>query len=113
MSRDTKRRQKGLALIWSRDIAPQGFHYPCKYPFNNMSMPPGVIFVPLGEYSPLCSPPMYIGLNTLHCLEEWRGEQSIFTPTGQLHTNGTTSPLGDNLAPGVKLLENVYKSISL
>jgi hypothetical protein len=42
---------------------------------------------PLGDCSPLCSPP---GVNTLHCLEEWRGEQRI-------------SPLGDNFAPGVKV----------
>jgi hypothetical protein len=41
---------------------------------------------------------------TLYCLEEWRGEQRISPPgynfTGdKIHPRGTTSPLGDNLAP--------------
>jgi hypothetical protein len=44
-------------------------------------------------------------VNTLYCLEEWRGEQRIsppgdnFTPRGQNSPLGTTSPLGSKFAP--------------
>jgi hypothetical protein len=34
-----------------------------------------------------------------HCLEEWRGEQRVFTPRGQLHPWGPTSPLEANFTP--------------
>jgi hypothetical protein len=48
---------------------------------------------PLGEmFTPLCSPP---GVNTLYCLEEWRGEQRI-SPPGEnftLHPWGQSFPL--------------------
>jgi hypothetical protein len=66
-----------------------------------------------GKCSPLRSPP---GVNTLYCLEEWRGEQRIspsvdtFTPRGEfkngplspgdeIHLWGSTSPLEVKLAP--------------
>jgi hypothetical protein len=44
-------------------------------------------------------------VNTLHCLEEWRGKQRIsppgdnFTPTGQNSPLGTNSPQGSKFAP--------------
>jgi hypothetical protein len=44
-------------------------------------------------------------VNTLYCLEERRGEQIIlppgdnFTPRGQTHPWGITSPLGSKFAP--------------
>jgi hypothetical protein len=53
---------------------------------------------PQGWISPL-------GVNTLYCLEEWRGEQRIsppgdnFTPRGQIHPWGTTLPLGVKVCP--------------
>jgi hypothetical protein len=41
-------------------------------------------------------------LNTLYCLEEWRGEEIISTPGDNFTLRGQNSPLGDNFAPGVK-----------
>jgi hypothetical protein len=44
-------------------------------------------------------------VNTLYCLEEWRGEQRIsppgdnFNPRGKIHPWGTTSPLGVKVFP--------------
>jgi hypothetical protein len=51
--------------------------------------PQGWIFVPYGECSPLPKPP---GVNTLKCLEEWRGEQRI-------SPQGITATLGDKIHP--------------
>jgi hypothetical protein len=77
--------------------------------FNNMvcpqgwSLPLGVNLAhrgelcPLGECSPLCSPP---GVNTLYCLEEWRAEQRISPPGDNLTPRGQDSFLGDNFAHG-------------
>jgi hypothetical protein len=50
---------------------------------------------PLGECSPLCSPP---GVTTLYCLEEWRDKQRISPLGDKIH------PWGSNFAPrgGVK-----------
>jgi hypothetical protein len=36
-------------------------------------------------------------VNTLYCLEKWRGEN--FTPRGHFHPRGTKSPLGVKFAP--------------
>jgi hypothetical protein len=44
-------------------------------------------------------------VNTLYCLEEWRGEQRIsppgdnFTPGDKIHPWGTTLPLGAKFSP--------------
>jgi hypothetical protein len=61
---------------------------------------PGVKFVPQGECSPHCSPP---GVNTLYCLEEWRGEQRISPLRDNFTPSGKNSHLGDNFSPGVKI----------
>jgi hypothetical protein len=44
-------------------------------------------------FTPLLAP----GVNTLYCLEEWRGEQRISTPGNNFN------PLGYNFAPWVKV----------
>jgi hypothetical protein len=68
-----------------------------------------VKFVPC---APFCSPP---GVNTLNCLEEWRGKQRIsppgdnitppqgtkFTPVGQLCPWGSSLPLVAKLRMGL------------
>jgi hypothetical protein len=72
--------------------------------------PPAVKFVPLWECSPL------EGVNTLYCLEEWRGEQRIsapgenftprwqkFTPGGQLRPWGHNLPLVKNGPKGCQI----------
>jgi hypothetical protein len=43
-------------------------------------------------------------VNTLYCLEEWRGEKIISPPGDKFTPRGQNSPLGDNFAPGVKVL---------
>jgi hypothetical protein len=54
---------------------------------------------PRGESCLLCSPLRSSpGVNTLYCLEEWRGEQGITSPVGYKN-----SPPGDNFAPAVKV----------
>jgi hypothetical protein len=58
--------------------------------------PPGVKFVPQEECSPLHSPP---GVNTLYCLEEWRGKQRISPPGDNFTPRGQNSPLGDKIHP--------------
>jgi hypothetical protein len=61
-----------------------------------------------GEFAPLYSPP---GVNTIFCLEEWRGKQRIsppgdnFTPGGQLRPGGQSLPLGAKLIMGLRLGE--------
>jgi hypothetical protein len=56
-------------------------------------------------------------VNTLYCLEEWRGEQRIsppgdnFTPRGQNHPWGTTSPLGVKVFPRVKLRMGLCRTV--
>jgi hypothetical protein len=74
----------GVKFAPRGELCPQGW-----------TLSPGVNFVPRGEFCPqgwtLCpkecpslrSP---LGVNTLYCLEEYRGEQRI-------------SPLGDNFTP--------------
>jgi hypothetical protein len=63
---------------------------------------------PRGEVHPFVHPPR---VNTLYCLEEWRGEQRIsppgdnFTHRGQIHPWWTTSPLGDKVFPKGPSLE--------
>jgi hypothetical protein len=43
-------------------------------------------------------------MNTLYCLEEWRGKQRISPPGDNFTpTRGQNSPLGDKFAPGVKV----------
>jgi hypothetical protein len=37
-------------------------------------------------------------VNSLYCLEEWRGEQRISPPGNKIHPWGTTSPLGSKFA---------------
>jgi hypothetical protein len=39
-------------------------------------------------------------VNTLYCLEEWRGEQIISPPGDNFTPRGQNSPLGDNFTPG-------------
>jgi hypothetical protein len=51
--------------------------------------------------SPIRSPP---GVNTLYCLEEWRGKQRISPPGENVTPRGQNSPLGNNFAPGGKSL---------
>jgi hypothetical protein len=66
-----------------------------------VNLTPGVNFVPEGECSPLRSSP---GVNTLHCLEVWRGKQRI-SPPGDNFTPRAQSPRqGDNFAPGCQSL---------
>jgi hypothetical protein len=60
--------QNGLPMLPQRPV------------FYSISLSPGVNMY--GACSPLRSPP---GLNTLWCLEEWRGEQRIFTPVKKYH----------------------------
>jgi hypothetical protein len=48
----------------------------------------------MGECSPLCSPP---GVNTLYCLEEWRGEQRISPPGDNFTSRGTKFTPGGQL----------------
>jgi hypothetical protein len=43
-------------------------------------------------------------VNTLYYLEEWRGKQRISPPEDNFTSRGQNSPLGDNFAPGVKVL---------
>jgi hypothetical protein len=44
------------------------------------------------------------GLNTLYCLEEWRGKQRISPPGDKIHSWRTTSPLGVKICPlGMRL----------
>jgi hypothetical protein len=38
-------------------------------------------------------------VNTLYCLQEWRGEQRILPPGDKINPWGTTSPLGSKFAP--------------
>jgi hypothetical protein len=78
--------------------------------FKQHGLPPGLKFAPRGELgptgwtlsptygecSPFCSP---AGMNTLHCLEEWRGKQRISLLGDKVHSWGTTSPLGSKFAP--------------
>jgi hypothetical protein len=58
-------------------------------------------------FTPLFNP----GVNTLYCLEEWRGEQRIsalgdnFTPRGQ------NSPLGAKLSPRGKVKNGPQKML--
>jgi hypothetical protein len=49
---------------------------------------------------PLRSAP---GVNTLDCLEEWRGKQRISPPGDKLYPWGITSPLGSKFAPRGKV----------
>jgi hypothetical protein len=39
-------------------------------------------------------------LNTLYCLEEWRGEQKISSSGDNFTPRGQNLPMGDNFAPG-------------
>jgi hypothetical protein len=39
-------------------------------------------------------------MNTVYCLEEWRGKQRISPPGDYFTPRGQNSPLGDNFAPG-------------
>jgi hypothetical protein len=87
------------------ELGPQGWNLSPRgevYPFVH---PPGVnTLYCLEEWrdEQRISPP---GVNTLYCLEEWRGKQRIsppgdnFTPRGQIHPWGTTSPLGVKVFP--------------
>jgi hypothetical protein len=62
----------------------------------------GLLSSMYGECSPLCSSQ---GVNTLYCLEEWRGKyiikpQGITSPPGdKINPWWTTSPLGSRFAP--------------
>jgi hypothetical protein len=59
----------GMNLTPRDELDPKGWTWPL-----------GVNFVPKGECSPLCSPS---GVNTLYCLEEWKGKYvENFTPRG-------------------------------
>jgi hypothetical protein len=54
----------------------------------------------------ICEPKISIhfgGVNTLYCLEEWRGEQRISPLGDTIHPWGTTSPLGSKFAPRGKV----------
>jgi hypothetical protein len=84
-----------LRAILNFTPGPQGITSPLAV---NLA-PRGEIW-PLGECSPLCSPP---GVNTLYCLEEWRGKHRISPPWDNFTPRGQNSPLGDKFAPGVKL----------
>jgi hypothetical protein len=42
-------------------------------------------------------------VNTLYCLEVWRGEQRISPPWDNFNPRGKNSTLGDKFAPGVKV----------
>jgi hypothetical protein len=39
-------------------------------------------------------------VNTLYCLEEWRGKQRISPPGDNFTPRGQNSPLGDKFTPG-------------
>jgi hypothetical protein len=65
---------------------------------QGITSPLAVNLAPRGEIWPLgeCSPP---GVNTLYCLEEWRGKHRISPPWDNFTPRGQNSPLGDKFAP--------------
>jgi hypothetical protein len=71
-------------------------------PFLTSPLAPRGEICPLGGMFTLLFTP---GVNTLYCLEEWRGKQTIslpgdnITPREQNSPLGTTSPLGPKFAP--------------
>jgi hypothetical protein len=48
------------------------------------------VMCPLGECSPLHSPP---GVTAFYCLEEWRVKQRISPPGDRIHPRGQSLPL--------------------
>jgi hypothetical protein len=81
-------------------FSPFGMLYQEKWqlrgPFLTSPLPPRGKLCPLGVMLTLLFTP---GMNTLYCLEEWRGEQRISPPGDKIHPLGTTSPLGSKFAP--------------
>jgi hypothetical protein len=63
---------------------------------QGQTSPLGLNLAPRGEICPLGGIFTPLSVNTLYCLEEWRGEQRIsprgdnLTPRGQIHPWGTT-----------------------
>jgi hypothetical protein len=77
-------------------------------PFLSSSLAPRGALGPQGEICPLevkFTPLFTPGVNTLYCLEEWRGKQrispqEITSPLGdKIHLRGTTSSLGVKVCP--------------
>jgi hypothetical protein len=68
---------------------------------------------PRGNVNPLVHPP---GVNTLYCLEEWRGEQSSLPqwitspPEDKIHPWGTTSLVGAKFAPSCEVKNGPQES---
>jgi hypothetical protein len=79
----TRRKIWGPLLTFP--LTPRGELHP-----EGWTWPQGGVIFPLGECSPLHSPPV---VNTLYCLEEWRGKQRISPPRDKVH------PWGVNFAP--------------
>jgi hypothetical protein len=80
--------------------------------FNNMVCPQGWNFplggniAPRGELCPLgriFTPSFPPWVDTLYCLEEWRGEQRSSPPGDNFTPRGQCSPRGDNFAPGCEV----------
>jgi hypothetical protein len=57
---------------------------------------PRGLICPLEECSPLRSP---LGVNTLYCLDEWRGEHRILPPGDNITPRGQSSTLGSKFVP--------------
>jgi hypothetical protein len=79
LDRDERQNGEACGPFLTSPLAPRGEIFP-----------PGVMFTPL--FNP--------GVNTLYCLEEWRGEQRISPPEDNFTPRGQNSPPGDNIAPG-------------
>jgi hypothetical protein len=65
------------------------------------NLPLGANFAPRGEICPLVemfTPLFTPGVNTLYCLDEWRGEQRISPPGDNFTPPGDNSALGSKFA---------------
>jgi hypothetical protein len=70
-------------------------------PFLTKPLAPRDEVCPLGWMFPLSSPPPApLVVNTLYCLEEWRGKHRISPPWYNFTPRGQSSLLGDKFAPG-------------
>jgi hypothetical protein len=71
-----------------------------KLNYRGQFLTPGVKFAPRVNLAPRGNVHLPSGVNTLYCLEEWRGKKRISPPGDNFTPRGQISPLGDNFAPG-------------